>query len=583
MNEQKTGPHFEKRIPAAVYRDRKYRFSIVWVVPLVAAIIGAWLLFEAGLQKGPTIKISFKSAEDLEIGKTMIKYKNVDLGKVADIDLSPDLSHVVVTAQLARQAEQLLSENTRFWVARARLDTQKVSDIGTIFSGAYIGLDPGKPGKRVLAFKGLETPPVVTTDLPGGHFILMASRLGSLNNGAPVYYRQIKVGKVVSYQLTDDNQAVEIRIFIHAPYHKLVLKNTRFWNASGLDVTLDARGIRMNTESLVTLLVGGIAFETPADLESGVAADANDVFKLYENRRNIFEKTYARKRYWLLHFDGSVRGLETGAPVEFRGIRVGRVVDIKLVLDQENDKVRIPVLIEVEPDRINDAIQLSSEKRRQTMDYLVSKGLRARLKMGSLITGKLFVDIDFYPDALPEKIVWEGEYPLFPTMPTPMDEISATLGKLLNVVKKLPAEEIANDLHDTVKGAKHLVNSAQLMESAAALNEVLIKVRAFTHRLEKTMAPDLEAAISSLRQTFDQTHDLTQNFNTSVLPKIDTTLEQMQATLKSLDGFVGQDTPLQYELTRMLQALAEAARSIRVMADYLQQHPDALIRGKGNR
>ena len=240
-----------KGVPEADIRTQKRRISIVWLVPLVAVVIGGWLVYKAISEKGPTITITFKSADGLEAGKTKIKYKDVEVGRVDSIVLSKDLSHVIVKAEFVKGSKNYLSQNTRFWVVRARVAAGGVSGLGTLFSGAYIGIDPGNPGTPATHFEGLEVPPVVTTDLPGSHFVLRASSLGSLNVGAPVYFRRIEVGQVISYQLDEDGQAVTVKVFVHDPHHQLVRKNTRFWNASGLDVAIGAEGIRVDTESFV--------------------------------------------------------------------------------------------------------------------------------------------------------------------------------------------------------------------------------------------------------------------------------------------------------------------------------------------
>ncbi len=309
MNERKSEEALPEDIPEAIVQSRLSQFSIVWIIPVVAALIGAWLIYKAQTEKGPTITVTFQTAEGLEAGKTKIKYKDVDLGQVREITLNPDLSQVVVTADLVRQAEKLLSENTRFWVVRARVNVSGVSGLGTLFSGAYIGLDPGQPGKAARSFTGLEEPPIVTADLPGRHFILKAEQRGSLDTGSPVYFRQIRVGQVVGYQLADDGQSVIIKIFINSPYQKFVYKNSRFWNASGLDLSIGTEGVQLNTESMVTMLVGGISFDIPSYLETGEPAAADQVFNLYENFTASQEKTDLIKSYWVLYFDGSVRGL----------------------------------------------------------------------------------------------------------------------------------------------------------------------------------------------------------------------------------------------------------------------------------
>jgi paraquat-inducible protein B len=541
-------------LPEPEVRTKKQRISIVWLVPLIALAVGGWLVYKAVSEKGPTVTITFKSAEGLEAGKTKIKYKDVELGQVDSIVLSKDISQVIVKAELVKESENFLSQNTRFWVVRARVAAGGVSGLGTLFSGAYIGLDPGKSGKPATHFKGLEVPPVVTADLPGSHFVLRAASLGSLNVGVPVFFRRIEVGQVISYQLDEDGQAVTVKVFIHDPHHELVRKNTRFWNASGLDVAISADGIRVDTESFVTLMVGGIAFDTPVNMEPGEPAEENEVFKLYKNLESISEKTYARKERWLLNFESGVRGLQEGAPVELQGIQIGQVLDVNLKFDVAKAAFSIPVLIELEPDRIKATGQLpEGAEGQKIMDYLVAKGMRAQLKTGSLITGQLLVAIDMHPEAPPAKINWEGRYPELPTVPTAMEEITTSLTQLLNKFEKLPIEQIGSDLRDTVAGAKQLVNSPDLQKSITALNETLNQAQSFVATLNTSVAPELKTAVSNLDSALLQAQKLTKSLNSNVAPQAE----------------------------RTLKALQEAARSIKNLAAYLERNPEALIRGKG--
>ena len=581
MSEKEAPKEEIHALPEAVVSARKHQISIVWLVPLVALLIGGWLVYKTLSEKGPTVTISFKSADGLEAGKTKIKYKNVELGQVTKIHLTPDLSRVLVTAELVKAAEDILSANTRFWVVRARVAAGQVSGLGTLFSGVYIGLDPGKTGLPATHFEGLETPPVVTTDLPGRHFILEASRLGSIDIGAPVYYRQIKVGQVVGYKLQEDGGAVRIRIFINDPIDKLVYQNTRFWNASGLDFAVDANGIRVNTESIVTILIGGVAFDTPTNLEPGGPAEDGDTFKLYESRERIFDKTYTDKTRWLLYFEGSVRGLTVGSPVEFRGIPIGQVLDINMEYISEKKAFLIPVLIEIEQERIKVVGHMDEVDSKKRNDYLVDQGMRAQLKTGSLITGQLYVELDFHPNAEPAKINWGGRYPQIPTVPTPMEEITTSLTHLLNKLEKLPIEQIGNDLRDTVQGAKRLVNSAELQEAITALNATIKQAQQFVGTLNQAITPKLRSAVSNLDTTLQHTRKLAQNFDRTVVPELDATLEKAQSTLNAIMGSVSKDSQLYYELMRVLKELTGAAQSIRMMADYLERHPDALIYGKG--
>jgi paraquat-inducible protein B len=552
MSDQKNDKPELKDLPEPEFRERKHRISIVWLVPLIALAIGGWLVYKAFSEKGPTVTITFKAATGLEAGKTKIKYKDVELGQVTSIDLDDDLAGVTVKAEMAKQAEKFISENTRFWVVRARVAAGAVSGLGTLFSGAYIGLDPGRPGNLKTHFQGLEVPPVVTTDLPGSHFVLRAASLGSLNIGDPVYFRRIEVGQVVGYQLDEDGQAVTVKVFIHDPHHQLVRKNTRFWNASGLDVAIDAEGLRLDTESFATLMIGGITFDTPVD-QAAEPAEENDVFKLFKNRESVSEKTYTVKNTWLLYFDGRVEGLNTGAPVEMLGIKIGQVLDVNLEFNAEKTAFRVAVVIETEPARIKIIGMLPEwAEKQKVMEYLVEKGLRAQLKTGSLITGQLLVAFDLHPGAPPAKINWEDRYPEFPTVPSAMDEMKTSVTQILQKLKKLPIEQIGNDLRDTVAGAKRLTNSPELQKSLTALNETLDQAQKFVAALNADIAPELKQAVFNLNSALVQAQKLAKSLDFKVAPQADRTLKDFQS----------------------------AARSIKAWAEYLERHPEALIRGK---
>ena len=535
MTDHNTHKPTQDDLPKPVIK-RKRQFSIVWLIPLVAALIGAWLAYRTLAEKGPTITITFETAESLEAGKTKIKYKDVEIGQVDAITLSKDLSRVIVTASLVKQAEQFLTENTRFWVVRARVTASQITGIGTIFSGAYIGIDPGKPGTAARAFTGLETPPVISTEAPGRKYMLRADRLGSIDIGVPVYFRQIRVGQVVAYDLAKDGQAVNVKIFVNAPYHELVRENTRFWNAGGIDVSVSASGLQVNTESLVSILLGGVAFETPVNLEPGEIAKDGHLFKLYDTREQSYQKTYLEKRHLVLFFNESVRGLSRGAAVEFRGINIGHVLDVSLQFESDKMAFQIPVLIEVEPERIN-VIGKRPTPSDKLLEKFVERGLRGQLKTGNLVTGQLYVDLDFYPNAPRHGITYAGNYPVIPTVPTPLQAASETLAKFLDRLDKLPLEQTVTELRQGVK----------------ALNETIAVTQGLVKRLGEEVAPQAKA-----------------------------TLEEAQKTLASVERLVSSEAPLGQDLQQAVREFTEAARSIRVLTDYLERHPDSIIYGKGN-
>ncbi|MBL0713046.1 MAG: MCE family protein [Desulfosarcina sp.] len=546
-------PRDESSPPAAeAVIQHKRSISIVWIVPLVAVLIGAWLVFKAVTEKGPTITIAFETADGLEAGKTKIKFKDVDVGSVEVIDLAEDLSHVLLTVQMNKGTVPYLTEKTRFWVVRARAGAGQVSGLGTLFSGAYIAMEPGTEGKPAREFKGLEVPPVVTADQDGYHFSLTAARLGSLNYGTPVYYRQIQAGRVVGYTLDPSGKSVTIRIFISTPYHQYVHTNTRFWEASGIDVDLSAQGIRVDTESIVSMMIGGIAFGVPGYEEPGPVAPEKAHFVLFDDFVTAAQKQYTAKVRNVLFFSDSVRGLEVGAPVEFKGIKLGEVIDIDLQFDPKKIDFKIPVVVEIEPERIG-FVTRDEMKNDGIIQVLIAKGLRAQLNTGSLLTGKLYIDMDFYPDAEPATIGTADGMPVFPTVPATFEAITASLNRFMKRLDQVPLEVIGRDLQQTIEGVDRIVNSPKLQESLDSLEQILADVR-----------------------------KLSTSANTETLPRINAALDQLERTLAEVNGMVSADAPLQHDLRQSLKELAGAGRALRELADFLDRHPEALIRGKGS-
>lgn len=537
-----------------VVQARKRQLSLIWLIPVVAALIGGWLIYKTLSEKGPEVVIIFKTAEGLEAGKTKIKLKDVEVGQVTEISLTEDISQVSVKAQFVKGAEAYLTENTRFWVVRARVAAYGVSGLGTLLSGAYIDTDPGKPGKPELKFNGLEEPPIFTTVDPGRIFTLKADRKGSIEVGAPVYYRQIPVGKVIAYNLAPEGTSIFFKVFVNAPYHKYVHENTRFWNASGFDMKLDTQGIRIQTESFVSLMVGGITFDIPNNYESpGETAQEEAIFTLYSNRDAAEKKDYAEKKLFLLNFDTSVRGLFPGAPVEFRGIQIGEVIDLKLEYDANKKSFEIPVLIVIEPGRLNLKKNTATKVHEKIIDFLIAKGLHAQLKTGNLVTGQQYVALDFFPNAEPRSIIYQGDYPVIPTLPTQIEEIASKIGQFIAKLDKLPLDQIGNDLKDTIKGARRITNSPEIGEALRSLNTAVKEIQLLTTDLRIRTAPEINAA-----------------------------LKQAQQSLATSNAVLETDSPLQYRMKETLEELSDAARSLRVLVEYLENYPESIVTGKGS-
>ena len=527
------------RAATATVRTRRGP-SLVWIVPIVALLIGAWLGIKAMREQGPTITITFASAEGLEAGKTRIRYRDVEVGQVESIGLAND--RVVVTAKLIKETEPYLTDQTRFWVVRPRFRGGSVSGLGTVLSGAYIGVDAGRSGQPKKEFTGLEVPPVVTVGQPGRHFHLTAESLGSLDIGAPVYFRQIQVGQVVGYGFAADGRTVDVQIFVEAPHHTRVTENTRFWNASGIEVSLDAQGLKVDTQSLVSILSGGIAFDLPREGEEpGGEAAENATYRLYANRADTQEQRYTVRTHWLLLFDESVRGLSKGAPVELFGIKVGEVVDLSLEFDTASKRFQVPVLVAIEPERIRaanreKALQQIKHDPTTFMKVLVEeRGLRAQLQSGNLLTGQLMINLVFVPDAPRVTLAERDGHRVVPTVPGQFQRLQESLTRIVARIEQVPFDRIGTELQGTLTGAR------QTLQATTAL----------AGRLDRETAPQLEATLARLERT----------------------LAELQAT-------AGRNAPLPQQAERALEELSQTLRSLRDLTDTLESRPQSLIFGK---
>jgi len=538
-------PSDASAIPEAVaVPQRHWTVPLVWIIPIVAALLGAWMALHYLLSQGPTITIAFKNAESLEVGKTKVRYKDVDIGTVSEIHIADDRSHVIVTAQLAKQAERLIVDDTRFWVERPRITLGSITGLGTIFSGAYIGVDAGKSQKMRKHFIGLDVPPPITSDAQGRQFVLHAESIDSLYIGAPVYLRRVPVGKITGYKIDEDGKGVTLGIFINAPNDRFVTANTRFWHASGIDLALDSTGIKLNTESLTSVIIGGIAFQTPPDMPLGVPASDNAKFTLYADKASALQRISREAQTYVLYFAESLRGLGPGASVDFHGIAIGQVKAIGVDYGPAADAIRFPVEIALFPERLRSPDRAGApsaspaplERNPQLfLDRLVARGFRAQLKSANLLTGQLFIALDFFPHAPPARIDWTTTPVVLPTVPEALADIQETLNNIARKLDRIPLDAIGRDLDQTLK----------------------------------TLNSTLQSANPVIRQ-----------LDAAILPELKATLNQAREAIGSAEQALSADAPVQQDVRDTLVDVSRAAQALRELADYLSRHPEALIRGK---
>jgi paraquat-inducible protein B len=544
------------KIPQAIIEPKKgMKISIVWIIPVVAAIIAIGIAVQRILTEGPTITIVFKVAEGLEAGKTSVKYKNVNIGLVKKVELTRDFSKVEVTVKIDKSAEGLIVEDAKFWIVQPRVTMGGISGLGTLLSGNYIGFEAGKSVKPQRKFIGLEMPPIVTSDRPGREFLLKATDIGSLGIGSPIYYRHLKAGEVIAYNMAGDGNTVDIKVFIDAPYDQYVEPETRFWNASGVDVSVGATGFEVRTQSVISLLAGGVAFDMPPFAVKTQPAAADTVFTLYSDQSAAMKKPEFIGAHYVLYFPETLRGLSAGAPVTFLGLPAGEVTDVGLDFDPKTSNVRGRVDIVTYPERLishlhreqaaaGKTIVHSQQERLALMRKLVEdKGLRAQLRSGSLITGQLYVALEFFPNAPKARVDWNADPVALPVTPSGLTDVEQKVTAILAKLDKLPLEAIGEDVRKLL---------ASLDQMTADANKAL-------NRIDSEITPGLKTTMEDLSRTLVTAEGVLKNTN---------------------ETLVGKDAPSQQELRNALHEIAGAARSLRILTEFLDRHPEALIHGK---
>jgi paraquat-inducible protein B len=545
----------EQPAPPVAVKAKK-GISLVWVVPIVAALVGAFMAWRSWQERGIPITIRFQNAEGLEANKTKVLYKAVQIGLVDAVELAHDLKSIEVRATIDRDMKEHLRDQARFWVVRPRVGLEGISGLGTLLSGAQVAFEPGSAGKEVSEFVGLESPPLTSADTPGLRIVLEAGALGSIGVGSPILFRDIQVGQVEKFELLDAG-SVEIDAFIAAPHDKIIRVDTAFWNASGLDVTLDANGLQLHADSLRSMLLGGITF-TNRD-QPGEAAKNGARFRLFGSHQAMLDAAPHEGFAYVAYFSGSVRGLSAGAPVEFRGVKVGEVTGIRPEIDAAAADIRIAVFIDLR--RSANPEDRAVDDLPAFIDSLVAKGLRAQLQTGSLLTGQMFVALDFHQGVPPRTIGEVNGVPELPTVPSAVDHAADLALDLLTELKQLPLAEIAERTRSALAGVDQLVNAPEMKDASTRLQKAVAAIEGVATKLDGKidgLAANVNDAVTIAGQA----------------------MEEARMTLTTMRGTVAEDSPLHYELSNLLRELTEASRSIRVLASYLERHPDAVLYGK---
>ncbi|HBL9999134.1 TPA: intermembrane transport protein PqiB [Salmonella enterica subsp. enterica serovar Kodjovi] len=508
-------------------------WSPVWIFPIVTALIGAWILFYHYSHQGPEVTLITTNAEGIEGGKTTIKSRSVDVGVVESATLTDDLTHVQIKARLHSGMEKLLHKDSVFWVVKPQVGREGISGLGTLLSGAYIELQPGSKGSQPESYQLLDSPPLAPPDAKGIRVILDSKKAGQLSPGDPVLFRGYRVGSVETSSFDPQKRTMSYQLFIKAPNDRLVTSNVRFWKDSGIAVDLTSAGMRVEMGSLTTLFGGGVSFDVPEGLEQGQPVAEKTAFNLYDDQKSIQDSLYTDHIDYLMFFKDSVRGLQPGAPLEFRGIRLGTVSKVPFFASKMrqvfNDDYRIPVLVRIEPERLKAQLGENADVAAHLAE-LLKRGLRASLKTGNLVTGALYVDLDFYPKEPPITGLREFDgYEIIPTVSSGLAQIQQRLVETLDKINNLPLnpmiEQATNTLSESQRTMRRLQTTLDNMNKITSSQSM------------QQLPADMQTTLRELNRSMQGFQPRSAAYNKMVadMQRLDQVLRELQPVLKTLN------------------------------------------------
>lgn len=528
--------------------SKQARISPIWIVPIVALLIGLWLIYDNYTKAGKQITLSMTNAEGIEAGKTKIKVHSVDIGQVEQVTLSEDLGHIEVIARITPKAEPMLVKDTQLWVVKPRIGLEGISGLNTVISGAYIELQPGKSEEETDQFNVLDQPPISLNGAKGVHVNLIGKVGNALRVGDPVTYQGLRVGRVVSAVFDPKQRQMKHELFIEHPYDVLVTENSRFWTTVGIDVKLDSEGFKANIPTVESLIAGGVSFGHADDRPMGKPVVSETTFELYTNEDAARQQIYDQFIEYVLLVDDTVRGLSKGAPVEFRGLRIGTVISVPWKFNSPERKkdfrYAIPVLIHLEPGRLAENGKADLQEWKDRMHHMLQRGLHATLKSGNLITGSVFVDLnmDQHVHKTYRTQRFEG-LPVMPTTATNLAQIEQKLSDLLDKLNRLNVEPVLSGLD------KNLQQSEKTMQ----------EIRALSQQVNQLLnQPDVQQMPSNINQTMQDMR---------------ATMQELRGTLQGLSP----ESTAYQELTTTLQRLDKALRDIQPLARTLNEQPNAIL------
>ncbi|MBH0025843.1 intermembrane transport protein PqiB [Pseudoalteromonas sp. SWN29] len=526
------------------------KISAIWIIPAIALLVGMWMLYQYQANKGPTIFIEMPQAEGIIAGKTEIKVRSVKIGQIDHVRLSDTQDSVIARAQIDKNYNNLLTNDAKIWVVKPRIDETGISGMSTLLSGVYLEFSPGESKELKERFQLQDEPALIGKDVKGGRFKLMSYSAEVLDVSTGIFFKNYKIGQIETATFDWENQAMKYGVFIKEPYQNLITKNSIFWVNAGIEIDLSADGININTGSLSKLLKGGISVGLPEQQAPGDIADDGYSFSLSQSYKEALEERFYDFDYYLIEFEQSIRGLRPGAPVEYRGMRVGTVVEApaNVIIDGKpahfrNNSTAVPVLIKVEYGRLYHDSASAKEYWQGSLKGWIESGMRASLKPGNLLTGAVYVDFDIYPDAPQTQLGKLVQYDVFPSISSGITVLADQVSDVLNKVNNLKVEDSLEQMQATFTDYRALANE---------MRELL-----------------------SQKDTQNLPGDFNRNFE-----KMTKSMEQFEVTMRQFDKTMASyqaGSELHHQIQQTLKEFKRLSEGLQPLTRGLNEQPNMLI------
>lgn len=549
---------------AAIVRQNATLVSVVWLIPLLAAIVGAWLLAQNLRSKGPEIKLLIDNAEGIEVNTTAVRILNVDVGRVTNIRLQPNQKGVELTARLNKDVEDLMREDTQFWIVKPRIDQNGITGLGTLVSGSYIAFSPGTSEEEAHEFKVSDLPPVTAIGQSGTRIYLSGKNSKMLSAGSPILYESHTVGTVESAKFNPTTQMVDYTIFIQSPNESLLNSGSEFWLDSGINIRTDGAGVSINTPPISAIVSGAISFRTPRYLKDTQPIQNGNKFVIFNNRRELESQAGERTLFYVAFFDTSVRGLEIGAPVEYRGIKIGTVADVPYFDESDNLKLfqsgLIPVRLRLEPFLMETGGGNQRDVKHESREYwqneiqaALNRGLTATLASNNLILGSKMIelrDVSGDGNVLKPESEYRGHTVIATQTGGGLDDLQNKVAKLLDKINALPIDKTVNEVNGSLKELRDTLKSAQILLA----------------NTNKTMDSANKAVANANKLIGQQS---TQN----IPREINQSLQELRKTLQG----VSPQSPMYQDVQQTLQSIDNTLKDVKPLVQTLKEKPNSLI------